>query len=443
MLNAWRCALEGRARRVGGDTTGGTSLGRLKKNNARLASATRVEGTMLSKLMPWARAANGVENRLWQGVAKLGTSVAKKDVARIMSGPKRVGFLRPTKNNVECCYVNKKCEKNELIITGNKTFTKKVNENVNLQSLAAEVPHVLLGSHAVNTNKAYKRIFDAWVNWASKMGVRSLPAEGYFVALFLIEMGQNTGSAANIRGAIPAICWGHRMAGVEHNLETQFIKDIAVGLRRKYAKPRKPKEVFSSVDLIKCVELADLSVLKELRSITIMVLSFTGFFRFDEVSKLKWADICFKEGYVEITVRKSKTDQLREGNKVLIAQAVSKACAVNLLKKYLIVSEGVLLSESYVFRALNNRNGLRMVNKPMSYTSVRELIAEQFVKIGLDAKLFGLHSLRAGGATEAANNHVSDRLFRRHGRWACDASKDLYIKDNLSSLLSVTKSLGL
>ena len=49
--------------------------------------------------------------------------------------------------------------------------------------------------------------------------------------------------------------------------------------------------------------------------------------------------------------------------------------------------------------------------------------------------------LRVGGASVAANAGVSDRLFKRHGRWKTDRAKDGYIKDNLEVLLSVSRSL--
>jgi hypothetical protein len=39
------------------------------------------------------------------------------------------------------------------------------------------------------------------------------------------------------------------------------------------------------------------------------------------------------------------------------------------------------------------------------------------VSIGCDKSMLGLHSLRSGGATQAANNNVSDRLFKAHGCW--------------------------
>ena len=48
----------------------------------------------------------------------------------------------------------------------------------------------------------------------------------------------------------------------------------------------------------------------------------------------------------------------------------------------------------------------------LSYTSLRELLLSKISQLGFDPKLFGLHSLRAGGATAAANAGVPDRLFK-------------------------------
>ena len=77
----------------------------------------------------------------------------------------------------------------------------------------------------------------------------------------------------------------------------------------------------------------------------------------------------------------------------------------------------------------------------MSYNSTREIDLQAFPELGCPKHLFGLHSLRTGGASAAANAGVSDRLFKRHFRWRTDRAKDGYIKDSLESLLSVSKSL--
>ena len=77
----------------------------------------------------------------------------------------------------------------------------------------------------------------------------------------------------------------------------------------------------------------------------------------------------------------------------------------------------------------------------MSYTRTRERVLQAFAELGYPKQLFGLHSLRARGASAAANAGVSDRLFKSNGRWKSDRTKDGYIVGKLESLLSVSKSL--
>lgn len=59
----------------------------------------------------------------------------------------------------------------------------------------------------------------------------------------------------------------------------------------------------------------------------------------------------------------------------------------------------------------------------MTYTRARELLLDAFKIVGVDLE-YGLHSLRNGGATTAANNNVPDRLFKVHGRWRSENAKD-------------------
>jgi len=68
---------------------------------------------------------------------------------------------------------------------------------------------------------------------------------------------------------------------------------------------------------------------------------------------------------------------------------------------------------------------------------------KKLADLGFPSEEFGLHSLRSGGATAAANAKVPDRLFKRHGCWKSKNAKDGYIKDDVESRLKVSKSLGL
>ena len=83
---------------------------------------------------------------------------------------------------------------------------------------------------------------------------------------------------------------------------------------------------------------------------------------------------------------------------------------------------------------------LVQVDKHISYATFRGKSLQSIVP---DPSVYGTHSFRSGGASRAANSGVSDRVFQRHGRWKSVAAKDGYVKDDMSSRLAVSKSLGL
>ena len=74
---------------------------------------------------------------------------------------------------------------------------------------------------------------------------------------------------------------------------------------------------------------------------------------------------------------------------------------------------------------------------------MRELFLSKLSELGYDLGQFGLHSLRVGGATAAANAGVPDCLFKRHGRWRSESAKDGYVEDAVALRRAVSKSLNL
>ena len=150
---------------------------------------------------------------------------------------------------------------------------------------------------------------------------------------------------------------------------------------------------------------------------------------------------------MELFLESSKTDQYRDGLHVVIASTSNKTCPVNIMERY-VEAMGLNTrerSERFLFRGLvKTKEGYRLRKSGrLSYTRARELVLEALHSIGFDKKDFGVHSLRAGGASAAANRGVLDRLFKRHGRWKSENAKDGYVKDTLDVSCSVTRKLGL
>ena len=178
--------------------------------------------------------------------------------------------------------------------------------------------------------------------------------------------------------------------------------------------------------------------LADQRLLTIVSIAFCGFMRFSEVSRLRRSDFIFSSTYVKVFVEKSKTGIYREE-----IWASSKICPLKQFQYYLAFAKIPENSEEFIFRGLSRGKKFRLCtkNKSISYSRIRENFFKVLKAVNLVWRKYGLHSLRSGGASLAAYNGVSDRLFKRHGRWKSDRAKDGYIKDRLESLLSATKNL--
>ena len=139
--------------------------------------------------------------------------------------------------------------------------------------------------------------------------------------------------------------------------------------------------------------------------------------------------------YVRITFASSKTDVYRDGSSVLLARSGTVTCPYTILSRYFHLAALNFNSTDFVFRNLvyhKSTFSYSLGSRPNSYTRARELLLNSLADLGFPKSSYGLHSLRSGGT-----------LFKRHGRWKSDRAKDGYVKDNINSLLSVSRSLGL
>ena len=187
---------------------------------------------------------------------------------------------------------------------------------------------------------------------------------------------------------------------------------------------------------------ANQSPLENLRLLNTCLIAFTGFMRFTEVPSIKGYNLIFTETYMKIFIEKSKTDIYREGTWVYISRS-HNMCPVKNLEDYLRLVNINISSSQHIFRAIfkGKKSRLRRKNKPISYTTIRQNLSKVIKAVGLNWKDYGLHSLRAGAASLAANKGIPDRFFKRHGRWKFIRVKDGYVEVDLKMLLSVSKNL--
>lgn len=320
-------------------------------------------------------------------------------------------------------------------------------EDPELRKLAASLPATVLHSRADSTSQKYMRAFQRWKAWAEpRREVAVYPVRDVHFALYLQHLGDTTKSKAAVEEAVNAISWLHKLSGLPAVAESPFVEVVQAGLQRMLAKPRRKKEPVTPSMLRSLVEsMPPKPSLAELRLVTSVLLAYAAFLRFDELSKLRCRDVVVERDHMSIHIASSKTDQYRKGDTVLVARTGSATCPVTMCERYIAMAEIDLASEARLFRGIvHTKQGERLrASGSLSYTRMRELFLSKLSELGFDAKQFGLHSLRAGGATAAANAGIPDRMFKRHGRWRSESAKDGYVEDSMSSRMAVSKSLDL
>ena len=320
-----------------------------------------------------------------------------------------------------------------------------------LKSLAQQLPPMALASRQDKTVRNYLAAFQKWKVWCSQYReIQSLPAKPHFIALYLLYLSQNSESHAPVSLAFYSISWAHRSAGLNDPTKGDLPKMVREAAVRKLGQGNNKKDPISSNTMSQIVDkYAHVNAdLMELRIAAICILSFTGFLRYDELSNIKFCDVLFGSNYMKIFLESSKTDVYRIGHWVYISSLSSNNCPVRIVKRYLRKAGFGGYCESFIFRGVTRnkdktKRKLKTANKPISYSTVRSLLLEVFKSVGKDPKVLGTHSLRKGGATAAAKNSVEDRLFKKHGRWRSDRSKDKYVKEDLRQKLFVSRSFGL
>ena len=100
-----------------------------------------------------------------------------------------------------------------------------------------------------------------------------------------------------------------------------------------------------------------------------------------------------------------------------------------MLEEYIQRSWIHMVSEAKLFRVIASRKceKLRELGG-LSHGRFRELVKKKMEELCFHSIEFGMHSLKAGGATTATVAGVLDRAFKKYGHWKSKTAKDGYVE---------------
>jgi len=319
-------------------------------------------------------------------------------------------------------------------------FAANMFRDPELRQLAQALPSILVHDRAASTVSTYLGAYKSWKAWALRHNASVLPADSVTFALYVVSLIQEARSMSTVNSAVYGVNYVHKKSGYPEVSEHPVVKQLLDAAKRILARPPTRMKPLSIDQVQSLLTRLGGGTVADLQLAALLALGFFGFLRWDDLHHLSVDSLNFGVSHVAIFLGRRKNDQFRKGSWVFIARSSTPPCPVGVVEKFLRI--GGHRKGSKLFRRVQStKRGVYLRDQPMSYSRAKELLRKELKREGLDSSLFGIHSLRSGGASAAAALGVPDRLFQRHGGWRSEKARNNYVEESLDSLLLVSQSI--
>lgn len=279
-------------------------------------------------------------------------------------------------------------------------------------------------SQAANTRDAYRADWAHFTTWCDELHLASLPAQPATVARYLVALVETGRKVATLTRRLSAISQAHQAAGHDSPTASLAVRKVFAGIKRRHGTQQEAKAPVLPADLkLMVAELDDTPAGKRDRAL--LLLGFAGAFRRSELVALDVADLEVQRAGLIVTIRRSKTDQEGQGERLGVPRGRDKAlCPVRAVEAWIAAGD---LVEGPLFRPIDRHGNVRS-QRLADFTVVR-VVKRLAAAVGLDPDLYGGHSLRAGLATAAAAAGVEERVIMKQTRHTSTRTLRKYIRD--------------
>ncbi len=231
-----------------------------------------------------------------------------------------------------------------------------------------------------------------------------MPAKPHTVYLFLSRQAERGIKPATLRRRLAAIRMVHRAANLPSPHDAVEVAEVLAGVRRDVGAAPEQKAPALAEDIQRMAEACDPEKKVGLRDRALLLFGFAGAFRRSELVALTTGDLIdHAESGIEVVVRRSKTDQAGEGQRIaIVREADSAYCPVNALETWL---RAAAITEGALFRRISRGDHVR--DTALSAQSVALIVKQYAQRVQLDPAQFAGHSLRSGFLTSAARQRAS------------------------------------
>lgn len=309
-------------------------------------------------------------------------------------------------------------------------------QTAEIQRLVADAIDYARQSRAPATLKAYQSDWRLFEQFCGIHGLEALPAESSTVALFITKLAE-THRPSSIQRKLAAISVAHKAAGASSPIAGEIVRSTMAGVRRAKGMTKTQKAPIRARHLREGLPWMRTD-LKGIRDTAIVLLAYAGALRRSEVVSLDVGDVSFSSEGVVLVLSRSKTDQDGTGAKVAIKFGNrADTCPVKALKNWI---DKAAIVDGALFRPV--AKGGRLGESRLSDKTVCTVFKDFAALVGLDPKLAGGHSGRAGVITDGFAASVAQAVIAKHSRHKSNVIGD-YLREatlfdqNLSGLVGL------
>ena len=263
-------------------------------------------------------------------------------------------------------------------------------------AIADDAAHAFAAAEkAPATRRAYRSDFAGFVRWCDAHDAASLPGTPATVASFLAAAATAGTKPATLTRRMAAIRYAHRLAGHPSPTDAEPVRAVMRGIRRETGAAPDQKAAATAERLRDMLATLP-DTLAGKRDRALLALGMAGAFRRSELVSLEVRDLVRMPDGLQVTIRRSKTDQEGRGQVIAILRG-SRLRPVRAVQDWL---DAAGIANGPVFRAID-RHG-RVSAAALSAQSVALVVKRCAEAAGLDPDEFAGHSLRRGFLTSAA-----------------------------------------
>jgi hypothetical protein len=265
------------------------------------------------------------------------------------------------------------------------------------------------------------------------------------VVLYLAHIKKTSKSVHAVKMHSASISAFHDKNFLESACREKAVQDFISGCQRQLGKPVVSREAMTKQIIRNIVRFCVkdsvrlTQPLQFWKEAVFELSAFLGLCRFSDLERLTWDRVSISGEGVTMSFLTRKNDQKHLGHKVFLMATGGEFCPVKIFGQYYkYLSEafgGNFPSKGFFLPVLDKRGGkyFPSASKAASHSGMRGVQISVMLALGLDWKVFGLHSGKIGGAIEAARANHSKSARNSFGGWGLGSDMADYYDKKLAS----------